>query len=245
MVGWVEQMQCESGRIASGGDLQLLSSVLGCVSLTQHHIAKTQLSAHYQTKTGIYLCSSSAFQVSFSSRILIYWLSQTHKPPKPGQTHQRHSQRSAPKSDKRISLNFQHREPALDSTTSHPNTPSDQTMDSSADTDPNALLLSLNFSDSEPDEGAPPPADSNFNNTNTTLPSRAERTALSESAFQFLKRTYRPKVENGEVSSSFAHSPHYRPQIHPPFFPTPGIHTPSLYTVLTPKPVLLSTPHYR
>ncbi|KAL2196142.1 hypothetical protein P885DRAFT_78478 [Corynascus similis CBS 632.67] len=64
------------------------------------------------------------------------------------------------------------------------------------------LLLSLNLSDSEPEEAAPPA------NTTTTAgptseyqPTRAERTALSEEAFQALKQSYRPKIENGNISS--------------------------------------------
>jgi hypothetical protein len=74
-------------------------------------------------------------------------------------------------------------------------------MDSES-TDPNLMLLSLNLSDSEPDEAAAP---GNSTSTTTTAPTaeyqptRAERTALSEEAFQALKRTYRPKVENGDV----------------------------------------------
>jgi hypothetical protein len=74
-------------------------------------------------------------------------------------------------------------------------------MDSES-TDPNLLLLSLNLSDSEPEEGVAP-----GNSTTTTTggatteyqPTRAERTALSEEAFQALKQTYLPKIENGNV----------------------------------------------
>jgi hypothetical protein len=68
-------------------------------------------------------------------------------------------------------------------------------------TDPNLLLLALNLSDSEPEEAAAPTT----NTTSTAGPSseyqptRAERTALSEEAFQALKQSYRPKVENGNV----------------------------------------------
>lgn len=62
-------------------------------------------------------------------------------------------------------------------------------------TDPNLLLLSLNLSDSEPEEAAPP---------TTPSATRADRTALSEEAFQSLKQTYRPKLENGKVLLSQA-----------------------------------------
>lgn len=74
-------------------------------------------------------------------------------------------------------------------------------------TDPNLLLLSLNLSDSEPDEAVAP---STTNTTTSTShitseaqPTRADRTALSEEAFQALKQTYRPKIENGEVLTSY------------------------------------------
>ncbi|KAH6641703.1 hypothetical protein F5144DRAFT_144799 [Chaetomium tenue] len=69
---------------------------------------------------------------------------------------------------------------------------------------PNLMLLSLNLSDSEPEEGVAP-----GNSTTTTAgptaeyqPTRAERTALSEDAFQALKRSYRPKVENGNIHTT-------------------------------------------
>ncbi|KAK4121343.1 hypothetical protein N657DRAFT_692413 [Parathielavia appendiculata] len=75
-------------------------------------------------------------------------------------------------------------------------------------TDANLLFLSVNLSDSEPDEAATP-----ITNTTTTIttivsstdptsehqPTRAERTALSQEAFQALKQSYRPKVENGNI----------------------------------------------
>ncbi|KAK4138864.1 hypothetical protein BT67DRAFT_438170 [Trichocladium antarcticum] len=66
--------------------------------------------------------------------------------------------------------------------------------------DPNSLLLlSLSDSDSEPDSAAAP---------TTPAATRADRTALSEQAFQALKQTYRPKLENGEVSTPpFPHNP--------------------------------------
>lgn len=70
--------------------------------------------------------------------------------------------------------------------------------------DQDLLLLSLNLSDSEPDEAANP-ANKTSGPAPTTeyQPTRAERTALSEEAFQALKRTYRPKIENGNVLSLF------------------------------------------
>ncbi|KAH6627092.1 hypothetical protein B0J18DRAFT_478080 [Chaetomium sp. MPI-SDFR-AT-0129] len=69
-------------------------------------------------------------------------------------------------------------------------------------TDPDLFLLALNLSDSEPDEAARPadtPSSSTPNPTTEHRPTRAERSALSEEAFQFLKRTYLPKIENGEI----------------------------------------------
>jgi hypothetical protein len=68
-------------------------------------------------------------------------------------------------------------------------------------TDPNILLLSLNLSDSEPEEAAAPTTNTASTTGPTTeyQPTRAERTALSEEAFQALKQSYRPKVENGNV----------------------------------------------
>ncbi|KAL1840957.1 hypothetical protein VTJ49DRAFT_7563 [Mycothermus thermophilus] len=71
-------------------------------------------------------------------------------------------------------------------------------------TDPNLLLLSLNLSDLEPDEAAAPTTTTSTSASVTIehQPTRAERTALSEEAFQKLKRTYRPKVENGDLYKS-------------------------------------------
>ncbi|KAJ4302337.1 hypothetical protein N0V88_002481 [Collariella sp. IMI 366227] len=63
------------------------------------------------------------------------------------------------------------------------------------------LLLALNLSDSEPEEGAAPAAKNNTSSSSGPSseyqPTRAERTALSEEAYQHLKQTYRPKIENG------------------------------------------------
>jgi L-aminopeptidase/D-esterase-like protein len=92
-------------------------------------------------------------------------------------------------------------------------------------TDPNLLLLSVNLSDSEPDEAAAPATTTT--STSTCLatehqPTRAERTALSEEAFQELKRTYRPKVENGDVC--FALSSLYYP-------PGPGFLSPKFFLI--------------
>ncbi|KAL2269119.1 hypothetical protein VTJ83DRAFT_3965 [Remersonia thermophila] len=78
------------------------------------------------------------------------------------------------------------------------------TMDLEA-SDPNLLLLSLNLSDSEPDEAAAPATAASGSASLT----RAERTALSEEAFQELKRTYRPKVENGDLYQSVPLPLHY------------------------------------
>ncbi|KAL2255191.1 hypothetical protein VTK26DRAFT_3897 [Humicola hyalothermophila] len=59
-------------------------------------------------------------------------------------------------------------------------------------------LLALNLSDSEPEEAADP------NDRANTATTRAERTALSESAFESLKQTYRPKLENGNIYKSIS-----------------------------------------
>jgi len=64
---------------------------------------------------------------------------------------------------------------------------SNDIMDSEADAN---LLLALDLSDTEPDEAAAPKGQT-----------RADRSALSDVAFQALKETYKPKVENGEVCS--------------------------------------------
>ncbi|KAL2126605.1 hypothetical protein VTI74DRAFT_558 [Chaetomium olivicolor] len=67
------------------------------------------------------------------------------------------------------------------------------------------LLLALNLSDSEPEEAAAPASNITATSsasggpTSEYQPTRAERTALSEEAFQCLKQTYRPKVENGNI----------------------------------------------
>ena len=50
-------------------------------------------------------------------------------------------------------------------------------------------LLAITLSDSEPDQDA-------------VTTESVDRTALSEPAFQALKSTYRPKVQNGEVCFS-------------------------------------------
>ncbi|GAB1315121.1 hypothetical protein MFIFM68171_05331 [Madurella fahalii] len=70
-------------------------------------------------------------------------------------------------------------------------------MDPSEATDP-LLLFCLDLSDSEPEEAADPTTASNGTPPQAE-PSRAERTALSEEAFQTLKQTYRPKLENGDI----------------------------------------------
>ncbi|KAK4033962.1 hypothetical protein C8A01DRAFT_39571 [Parachaetomium inaequale] len=81
-------------------------------------------------------------------------------------------------------------------------------------TDPNLLLLSLNLSDSEPEEAAPPTNTTSTSGPTTEYqPTRAERTALSEEAFQALKQSYRPKIENGNIST---HTP-----LPLPLSPTP------------------------
>ncbi|KAL2171943.1 hypothetical protein VTG60DRAFT_1002 [Thermothelomyces hinnuleus] len=78
--------------------------------------------------------------------------------------------------------------------------------------DSNLLLLSLNLSDSDPEEAAPP-GDATTSATNAAgptseyQPTRAERTALSEEAFQDLKQSYRPKVENGNIHSHISFLP--------------------------------------
>ncbi|KAK4151465.1 hypothetical protein C8A00DRAFT_35869 [Chaetomidium leptoderma] len=72
-------------------------------------------------------------------------------------------------------------------------------MEDTDQTDPDLLLLSLNLSDSEPEEAAAPPTSSTSGPTSEYQPTRAERTALSEEAFQALKQTYRPKIENGNI----------------------------------------------
>jgi len=54
-------------------------------------------------------------------------------------------------------------------------------------------LLAISLSDSEPEEGV----------AATPAEVRADRTALSEEAFQALKSTYRAKVENGQVCHPF------------------------------------------
>ncbi|KAK4240986.1 hypothetical protein C8A03DRAFT_30824 [Achaetomium macrosporum] len=70
-------------------------------------------------------------------------------------------------------------------------------METAEGPDPN-LLLSLNLSDSEPEEAAAP-STTTAAATTEHQPTRAERTALSEEAFQLLKQTYRPKIENGNL----------------------------------------------
>ncbi|SPQ20974.1 b96b99dc-7258-460d-881a-4dee18790a95 [Thermothielavioides terrestris] len=85
-------------------------------------------------------------------------------------------------------------------------------------TDPNLLLLSLDLSDSEPEEAAAPAVNGetahNNNNDNRSTqttsecqPTRADRTALSEAAFQALKRSYHPKVENGNIHETITLPP--------------------------------------
>jgi hypothetical protein len=63
-----------------------------------------------------------------------------------------------------------------------------------ADFDNSLLFISLD-SDSEADSTGTPAECA------SSTPSRADRTALSDAAFQHLKETYKPKVENGEVVS--------------------------------------------
>jgi hypothetical protein len=83
-------------------------------------------------------------------------------------------------------LSYNHRKPNMDAE------PADQDL----------LLLSLNLSDSEPDEAANPATNTSGSAPTTEYhPTRAERTALSEETFQALKKTYRPKIENGNVPS--------------------------------------------
>jgi hypothetical protein len=62
-----------------------------------------------------------------------------------------------------------------------------------ADLDNGLLSISLD-SDSDADSTGTPAVCA------TSTPSRADRTALSDAAFQHLKETYKPKVENGEVN---------------------------------------------
>jgi hypothetical protein len=77
--------------------------------------------------------------------------------------------------------------------------------------DQDLLLLSLNLSDSEPDEAANPANNTSGSAPTTEYhPTRAERTAHSEEANQALKKTYRPKIENGNVQFM---SPHYPPTL--------------------------------
>ncbi|KAK4229672.1 hypothetical protein QBC38DRAFT_471916 [Podospora fimiseda] len=61
----------------------------------------------------------------------------------------------------------------------------------------NSHLLLIDLSDSEPSE----PEEAANPSTTTPTPelTRAERTALTEPAFQALKKSYRAKVENGEI----------------------------------------------
>lgn len=77
--------------------------------------------------------------------------------------------------------------------------------------DPTLLLLSLNsLSDSDSDSSSsstPKEAANPSTEPSAKVQIRADRSALSEEAFQHLKRTYRPKVENGEVSIYL--SPHF------------------------------------
>lgn len=70
-----------------------------------------------------------------------------------------------------------------------------------ADDDLSGLLnIGLDFnSDSEPDEAADP----NTGSTTTNGNSRSDRNALSETDFQSLKQSYKPKLENGEVRLSY------------------------------------------
>ncbi|KAK4162609.1 hypothetical protein QBC43DRAFT_321196 [Cladorrhinum sp. PSN259] len=63
----------------------------------------------------------------------------------------------------------------------------------------NSHLLLIGLSDSEPSE---PEEGANPSTVTTPELTRAERTALSEPAFQALKKSYRAKVENGEIWST-------------------------------------------
>ncbi|KAK3996732.1 hypothetical protein QBC44DRAFT_257607 [Cladorrhinum sp. PSN332] len=64
----------------------------------------------------------------------------------------------------------------------------------------NSRLLLIGLSDSESSE----PGEAANPSTKAAVPelTRAERTALSEPAFQALKKSYRAKVENGEIWST-------------------------------------------
>lgn len=94
-------------------------------------------------------------------------------------------------------------------------------MDAAPPTDDNLLLLSLGLSDdSEPEEAADPTAANNNNNAPPPPPAdssttRADRTALSEDAYQALKQSYRPKLENGNVRPT-------RPRFPSPFSDSRG-----------------------
>ncbi|KAK0651569.1 hypothetical protein B0T16DRAFT_404188 [Cercophora newfieldiana] len=66
-------------------------------------------------------------------------------------------------------------------------------------TDPDNLdsgLLAISLDSDSEDSSSSTPAEC------TAPPTRADRSALSDSAFQHLKETYRPKVENGEIWST-------------------------------------------
>jgi len=112
----------------------------------------------------------------------------------------------------------------------------------SEQTDPNLLLLSLNLSDSEPEEAAPPnnTAPSTAGPTSEYQPTRAERTALSEEAFQALKQSYRPKVENGNVRSLFLSTLPNLTRITPTLTPFPP--PPPLLLSYTPPALIIPRP---
>lgn len=70
-------------------------------------------------------------------------------------------------------------------------------------------LLGIGLSDSESSDAETCKPHTTTTTTNDAASSsRADRTALSEEAFQSLKATYTPKLENGEVRS---HSTPYPP----------------------------------
>ncbi|KAK4104570.1 hypothetical protein N658DRAFT_521215 [Parathielavia hyrcaniae] len=116
--------------------------------------------------------------------------------------------------------------------------------------DADLLLLSLSLSDSEPEEAATPSntttAASSTAPTTEHQPTRAERTALSEEAFQALKQTYRPKIENGNVqpffSLSFIHS--LSPSLSRPFLLHPTFsHSHLISSHLISRHLIISPSH--
>lgn len=88
-------------------------------------------------------------------------------------------------------------------------------------------LFSINLSDSEDGD-----ADQEQQQQRTTPASNGgsgavrDRTGQTEAEFQAVKTSYRPKIENGEVSIDFSASPCFHPH-HPP---------PSFMKILPPHP---------